>query len=102
MSDDRELCAALFALDPVDDHTWDFVDLAHRAVDACPPSRWALMNASSSKAQRPFGISAESTSATSQAHGLDAPVRAGGVGKNAKATYHLAISTAPTDRPAVV
>lgn len=29
---------------------------------------------------------------------LDAPVRAGGVGKDAKATYHLAISAAPTDR----
>jgi hypothetical protein len=29
---------------------------------------------------------------------LDAPVRAGGVGKEAKATYHLAISAAPTDR----
>ena len=29
---------------------------------------------------------------------LDAPVRAGGVGKDVKATYHLAISAAPTDR----
>ena len=29
---------------------------------------------------------------------LDAPVRAGGVGKDAKPTYHLAISAAPTDR----
>jgi len=29
---------------------------------------------------------------------LDAPVRAGGVGKEAKATYHLAISAAPNDR----
>ena len=29
---------------------------------------------------------------------LDAPVRAGGVGKDAKATYHLAISAAPADR----
>ncbi len=29
---------------------------------------------------------------------LDAPVRAGGVGKEVKATYHLAISAAPTDR----
>jgi hypothetical protein len=29
---------------------------------------------------------------------LDAPVRAGGVGKDAKATYHLAISAAPGDR----
>ena len=29
---------------------------------------------------------------------LDAPVRAGGVGKQVKATYHLAISAAPTDR----
>ena len=29
---------------------------------------------------------------------LDAPVRAGGVGKEAKATYHLAISAAPGDR----
>ena len=29
---------------------------------------------------------------------LDAPVRAGWVGKDAKATYHLAISAAPTDR----
>jgi hypothetical protein len=30
---------------------------------------------------------------------LDAPVRAGGVGKDTKPTYHLAISAAPTDRP---
>jgi hypothetical protein len=29
---------------------------------------------------------------------LDAPVRAGGVGKDVKATYHLAISAAPDDR----
>lgn len=29
---------------------------------------------------------------------LDAPVRAGGVGKDAKPVYHLAISAAPTDR----
>jgi hypothetical protein len=29
---------------------------------------------------------------------LDAPVRAGAVGKDVKATYHLAISAAPTDR----
>jgi hypothetical protein len=29
---------------------------------------------------------------------LDAPVRAGGVGKDVKATYHLAISAASTDR----
>lgn len=29
---------------------------------------------------------------------LDAPVRAGGVGREAKPTYHLAISAAPTDR----
>ncbi|MBC7678916.1 MAG: relaxase/mobilization nuclease domain-containing protein, partial [Pseudorhodobacter sp.] len=29
---------------------------------------------------------------------MDAPVRAGGVEKDAKATYHLAISAAPTDR----
>jgi hypothetical protein len=29
---------------------------------------------------------------------LDAPVRAGGVGKDVKATYHLAMSAAPTDR----
>ena len=29
---------------------------------------------------------------------LDAPVRAGGVGKDVKATYHLAISAAPNDR----
>ncbi|MBW3639377.1 MAG: hypothetical protein KY451_05970 [Actinobacteria bacterium] len=29
---------------------------------------------------------------------LDSPVRAGGVGKDAKATYHLAISAAPNDR----
>ena len=29
---------------------------------------------------------------------LNAPVRAGGVGKDVKATYHLAISAAPTDR----
>ena len=29
---------------------------------------------------------------------LDAPVRAGGVGKDAKPVYHLAISAAPSDR----
>ena len=29
---------------------------------------------------------------------LDAPVRAAGVGKDAKPVYHLAISAAPTDR----
>jgi hypothetical protein len=29
---------------------------------------------------------------------LDAPVRAGGVSKDVKATYHLASSAAPTDR----
>jgi hypothetical protein len=30
---------------------------------------------------------------------LDAPARAGGVGKDTKPTYHLAISAAPNDRP---
>ena len=30
---------------------------------------------------------------------LDAPVRAAGLGKDSKATYHLALSAAPTDRP---
>ncbi len=53
--------------------------------------------------QRPGGLEPERTrngraDVSRLAALLDAPVRAGGVGKDAKATYHLAISAAPTDR----
>lgn len=34
MTDDRELCAVLIALEPLDDRKWDFLDLARRTFDA--------------------------------------------------------------------
>ncbi|MDQ3028995.1 MAG: hypothetical protein M3R09_02975 [Actinomycetota bacterium] len=34
MSDDRELCAVLVALEPLDDRKWDYLDLARRTFNA--------------------------------------------------------------------
>jgi len=34
MSDDRELCAVLVALEPLDDRKWDYLDLVRRTFSA--------------------------------------------------------------------